>query len=137
MNVERTPLQRLEHIGFRAVGRWALDNGRARCVLAECASAANILYSFVVDGEVMYIGKTTRTLKERLYGYQNPGATQSTNRKGNRFILAALQADREVAVYALPDNGLLHDGGFPVNLAAGLKDSLISTVQPAWNKAGL
>lgn len=137
MNTEGTPLQRLEYIGFRAVGAWSLENGRVRCILTDCASAANILYSFVVDGEVMYIGKTVRTLKERLYGYQNPGPTQSTNIKGNGLILEALQAGSRVSVYALPDNGLLHYGGFHVNLAAGLEDSLVSNLKPAWNKAGI
>ena len=137
MNTERTPLQRLEHIGFRAVGAWSLDDRRLRYALMDCAAASNILYAFVVDGDVMYIGKTIRSLKARLYGYQNPGPTQSTNIKGNGFILEALKEGRAVAVYALPDNGLLHYGGFHVNLAAGLEDSLVSTLKPAWNKAGI
>lgn len=85
----------------------------------------------------MYLGKTVRTLKERLYGYQNPGPTQSTNIKGNRLILEALGAKRTVSVYALPDNGLLHYGGLHVNLAAGLEDSLVLALKPAWNKAGI
>jgi len=36
----------------------------------------------------------------------------------------------------LPDNGLLHFGDFHVNLAAGLEDSIIKTLNPLWNKTG-
>jgi hypothetical protein len=38
-----------------------------------------------------------------------------------------------VDVFALPDNGLLHYGDFHVNLAAGLEDSIILTLNPEWN----
>jgi hypothetical protein len=38
-----------------------------------------------------------------------------------------------VAIYVLPDNGLLYYGGFHVNLAAGLEDSLVRELQPPWN----
>ena len=33
----------------------------------------------------------------------------------------------------LPDTGLLRYGGFHINLAAGLEDSLISDISPPWN----
>jgi hypothetical protein len=42
-----------------------------------------------------------------------------------------------VDIFALPDNGLLHYGGFHINLAAGLEDSLISTLAPSWNRVGI
>jgi hypothetical protein len=137
MQPEHTPRQRLEHIGFRAVGHWQLADGRPRCLLSDCAGSANIIYAFVVAGEVMYIGKTVRPLKQRLYGYQNPGPTQSTNIKGNALIRSALELGSSVQIYALPDNGLLHYGGFHVNLAAGLEDSLVASLKPAWNRTGV
>ena len=72
-----------------------------------------------------------------MYGYQNPGATQSTNIKGNKFIRESLSGGSAVEVHALPDNGLLYYGGFHVNLAAGLEDSLVAQLKPKWNKAGI
>jgi hypothetical protein len=33
----------------------------------------------------------------------------------------------------LPDNGLLRFGGFHLNLAAALEDSLINDLRPRWN----
>jgi hypothetical protein len=72
-----------------------------------------------------------------MYGYQNPGPTQSTNKKGNGLIKELVTSGKEVEIFALPDNGLLYYGGFHVNLAAGLEDSIVSKIKPAWNKLGI
>jgi hypothetical protein len=101
------------------------------------ANSRNILYAFVSAEEVLYIGKTIQTLKSRLYGYQNPGGTQLTNVRGNKRLLELLAADASVHIYVLPDHGLMHYGGFHLNLAAALEDSLISQLKPKWNMAGV
>jgi len=93
----------------------------------------NVLYAFVSNGEIKYIGKTTQPLKGRMASYQNPGPTQSTNIKNNENIKMLLEADEAVDIFILPDIRLLHYGGFHINLAAGLEDSLISEISPPWN----
>jgi hypothetical protein len=40
---------------------------------------------------------------------------------------------KSVEIFALQDNDLLHYGGFDVNLAAGLEDSLVRDLSPPWN----
>lgn len=137
MNEHLSPLERLRTIGFQQVGSWWLDGEKPRCDITAHATAKNILYALVVDGDVTYIGKSVRTLRKRLYNYQNPGPRQSTSIRIHREIFQMLKGDRGVIVYALPDNGLLYYGGFHVNLAAGLEDSLIRSLKPLWNKAGL
>lgn len=137
MNEPLSPLQRLGRMGFRRVGEWRLEEDSIKFALAEQADARNILYAFVSDGELVYIGKTVQQLKRRIYGYQCPGPTQSTNIKGNGLIKAALVGSKGVEIYALPDNGLLYYGGFHVNLAAGLEDALVAKLRPAWNRAGV
>jgi hypothetical protein len=104
--------------------------------LVENADANNILYAFIAGDTILYIGKTVRSLKRRMYGCQHPGPTQTTNIKNNKRILETLTAGQSVEIYALPDNGLLYYGGFHVNLAAGLEDSLVKTLRPAWNITG-
>lgn len=128
-------LKRLIDMGFRLAGCWNCVAGRLSLDLAhdELGSASNVLYAFVARGEVSYIGKSQQTLRVRMYGYRNPGATQSTNIRNNRLLMDALAAGAQVQVYVLPDNGLLYYGGFHVNLAAGLEDSLIRELQPPWN----
>jgi hypothetical protein len=131
------PVGRLESMGFRRAGQWELKAGNLKCSLQDCADAKNVLYAFVCNHSVLYVGKSIQTLKKRMYGYSRPGPTQRTNIKGNAFLKKLISAGDEVLVYALPDNGLLFYGGFHVNLAAGLEDSLIAQLKPAWNGAGL
>ncbi|HUS25563.1 MAG TPA: GIY-YIG nuclease family protein [Candidatus Binatia bacterium] len=131
-----TPLQRLEYMGFRKVGAWSHNGEVFKCALTDLGDSANILYAFVSNGSVLYIGKTVQPLKRRMYGYQNPALTQSTNIKANKLIKEVLGASATVEIYALPDNGLLYYGGFHVNLAAGLEDNLIKALAPPWNRGG-
>ncbi|MDO8252065.1 MAG: GIY-YIG nuclease family protein [Rhodoferax sp.] len=129
--------EKLTAMGFRKCGEWRLVDDKLKCLLTVSAAAPNVLYAFVSESTVLYVGKTVRSLKKRMYGYQKPGPTQPTNIKGNKFIHEALAGGKVVDVHALPDNGLLYYGGFHVNLPAGLEDSLIANLKPKWNKAGI
>ena len=130
-----THLQRLEEIGFRKSGDWLLSSeGKIQVKLNDISRTTNALYTFVLDGEVVYIGKTTQHLRKRLYGYQNPKGTQATNLRGRDEILSSLIKGHKIEVFVLPDNGLFRFGGFHLNLAAGLEDSLINDIRPRWNK---
>jgi len=129
-------LDRLEAIGFRECGRWRLDDSRIRIDLHAHRDDVNVLYSFVSAGVPLYVGKTVQSLRARMSGYANPGPTQSTNIKANASIRELLLNGSEVLVYALPDNGLLRYGGFHVNLAAGLEDSIVKDIRPDWNRTG-
>ena len=126
-------MNRLLQIGFESVGHWKLSNGEPVFDLTRMMSESNILYAFVSDGEIKYVGKTTQPLAKRLLGYQSPGPTQSTNIKNRAKIKNLLIEGKVVDILALRDNGLLHYGNFHINLAAGLEDSLINKVRPEWN----
>lgn len=130
-------MKKLVDMGFKRVGVWKLSGDKIMYDLESCSDLKNVLYAFIYDGKVLYIGKTTQPLKKRMYGYQNPGTTQSTNIKGNGFIREHVASGKEVEIYALLDNGLLQYGGFHVNLAAGLEDSIVSGLKPIWNKMGI
>ncbi|MHB1458692.1 MAG: GIY-YIG nuclease family protein [Armatimonadota bacterium] len=101
--------------------------------LTRHATSNNILYAFICDGQVKYIGKTIRTLSARMYGYKNPGPTQITNINNNKRINDLLSEGIAVGILALPDNGLMHIGQFHLNLAAGLEDDIIRVINPEWN----
>lgn len=127
-------MKKIISIGFNQVGCWELDvESGFSYVLHNFAAHKNILYAFVCNDEVMYIGKTVRTLKERMSGYKNPGLTQTTNINNRKLIIESLQKNEAVEIYALPDHGLLNYGGFHLNLAAGLEDDLIRQLKPLWN----
>lgn len=130
---EHEKLARLENIGFVPVGAWSLDQEMISITCSQHATAVNVLYAIVVEGEPVYVGKTTQQLCKRMQQYRTPGETQPTNRRNRLAIIDALRAGRAVALYVLPDNGLMHYGGFHINLAAGLEDSIIRDLNPIWN----
>ena len=123
-------MKRLTDIGFRKAGEWKISSDGIIPNITELANAQNILYAFISDGMVLYVGKTTQSLKKRMSGYQNPGPTQNTNIKGKKFIIEYLSSGRRIEIYGLPDDGLQQIGVFHLNLAAGLEDSIISILKP-------
>jgi hypothetical protein len=128
-------MERLESIGFVRVGRWQREADHVRPYLEAHKSAKNVLYAFVVDGELKYLGKTVRPLIDRMNNYRYPGATQPTNKKNHEYIRKALDNNKHVDIFLLPPNELFHYGGFQLNLAAGLEDDLIRQLDPEWNGA--
>lgn len=126
-------MNRLLEIGFEPAGHWILENDQIKCELIRHSSQRNILYAFVCDGEVKYVGKTVRALATRMAGYKTPGKTQTTNIANHRRIKQLLAQNVAVEILALPDNGLLHYGQFHLNLAAGLEDDIIRVIDPEWN----
>lgn len=126
-------LAQLERIGFEKVGDWNLATGAIDFDVWSCANSANLLYAFDVDDVLTYIGKTRRTLADRLRNYRSPGEAASTNFHNNRRINEALCLGKAVSIHTLVDPGELQHFGFAVSLAAGLEDSLIRELDPEWN----
>jgi hypothetical protein len=126
----------LAKMGFVECGEFILENGKVKANLLESIGdpdSQHVLYAFIVDREVVYIGKTIRGLGSRMQNYCTPHKTQLTNTRNNVSIRDAINSGKHVKIYALPDNGLLHYGGFHVNLAAGLEDALVHDLDPRWN----
>lgn len=126
-------MNRLLEIGFEAAGHWVLESDKLNFKLTSHSTRANILYAFVCDGEVKYVGKSIQMLKDRMAGYRTPHKSQSTNVNGHKRIRDLLLQGIAVQILALPDNGLLHFGQFHLNLAAGLEDDIIRNINPDWN----
>jgi hypothetical protein len=123
-------------MGFINVGNWTLNNDNIQYQLASNQKAKNVLYSFVSDGEIMYIGKTTMQLTKRMYGYQKPGTSQRTNIRVNDKIKTLLTTDQPLEILIFRDLGLHKYNDFSINLAGGLEDTLIYELNPAWNYSG-
>lgn len=136
----------LLEIGFRDVGEWFWAEGRRgleyRLDGAHAAAhrplldEAPALYAFVQGERVVYIGKTARTLRDRLSGYRNPGRTQRTNWRCNEKIREEVAAGRPVRIFVFcpsPQVALLRFGEFAIDLPAGLENALIEAFEPPWN----
>ena len=73
--------------GFQYVGHWVLRDDDLLPVLDRPCDAKYILYAFVSEGSVKYIGQTFGSLSKRLKGYSKPGPTQITNIKNHQYVL--------------------------------------------------
>lgn len=128
-------MRRLLQIGFEQVGSWRMHDQELALELGRMNEQRNVLYAFVNDVEVLYVGKTTGTLGTRMGGYLRPHGTQRTNVRNHLALLQLLRQGRAIAIYAWPDPGIHRIGDFHLNYAAGLEDSIIRTVTPPWNGA--
>jgi hypothetical protein len=126
-------MNRLLEVGFELAGHWLLKNDKLTYELLRHAKQKNILYAFVCDGQVKYVGKSVRTLAVRMSGYRTPSKSQTTNINNHKNIIKHLHQQHAVEIFVLPDNGLLHYGQFHLNLAAALEDDIIRVIDPEWN----
>jgi len=128
-------MKRLLQIDFERVGRWRLSDDKLSLELTRMAGQRNVLYAFLQANEVLYVGKTTGTLENRMGGYLRPHATQRTNVRNNLALLKLLNDDFSVDIHAWADSGNHRIGEFHLNYAAGLEDSIIRSLSPPWNGA--
>lgn len=132
--VRTDALQKLIDIGFTDVGSWRLDGEGISFTLDDNAKESSILYSFVVNGEVKYIGKSIQTLYKRMYLYKQGGSSQVTNIRNRQSIKNSLEKGFAVRIYAFVQGTPMAYKDMPINISAGLEDNLISLLKPEWNK---
>ena len=130
---DKLGLNALLEIGFHEIGSWQISESGLALDLRVMADAVPALYAFVVGGEVRYVGKTARTIRQRLYGYLKPGDSQRTNIKVRGKLLEALLESNAVEIFGFADPRVQRVGRFLVNSAAALEDDIIAQLKPAWN----
>lgn len=131
----------LLNIGFVDIATWEADGDFIAYRLVGGDSDAkqvmlhepNALYAFACGEDVLYVGKTARSIGKRFVGYCRPGKTQQTNLRCHRNIKAALAEGAEIRILVFTPISHLRYADFEINLAAGLEDSLIKTFDPPWN----
>lgn len=126
-------LQKIISLGFEQVGRWFWDEDDLNFEITQHAKERDILYAFVEDGEVKYLGKSIQTLHKRIYLYKNCGPSQRTNIRVRQKLRACLKNGSQVLIYAFVQKMPLMYQDIPINLAAGLEDNLIASIKPEWN----
>jgi len=130
-------LSRLINIGFEEKGHWILDKtAKFKLTISDNdLNCKKVLYAFIIDNEIMYIGKTIQTIRKRFYGYINPGNTQVTNIRINEKILNELKNKKQIKIYIFQSKSKEYET-FNLNLSAGLEDDIILQTNPIWNING-
>lgn len=128
-------------VGFRHAATWIVAgqflayefNEQAEKELRPLFEVSNALYAFCRNESVLYIGKTTQSLRRRLAGYCRPAQTQATNLRCHTKIKEMLANSEKISILVFTPINQLQYAGFDINLAAGLEDSLIRQFLPPWN----
>jgi hypothetical protein len=123
-------------IGFELAADWHRDGERLGVSFVPgYIDKPKLLYAFVCDGEVKYVGVSVRTLRERIGNYRSN--LDRTNARIRKYIGELLANGSAVQVYTFADTGLMHYGPFHLNLAAGLEAGIIGKLRPEWNIASI
>lgn len=129
-------MKELIEIGFKKAGEWELKNMALICNLNDNYPDKDILYSFVCENEIKYIGKSVKSISQRLYGYKKPNISQTTNFRINELIIEKIRRGIQIEIFLFIDNVGLNYRGHKINLSAGLEDNLIAEFSPKWNSMG-
>ena len=133
----------LERLGFQNVGQRTSqgpkrlkDVGDDQEYWDELIKQVRALYAFCSGEEVLYIGKTARSITKRFVGYRAPGKKQTTNIKCHREIQRLIKLKETIRILVFPDIAKLQWDDFKINLAAGLEDALVAHFKPRLNGTG-
>ncbi len=84
-------------LGFEQVGFTSLKNGKLEIEISRNEQAKNILYAFIhkigedeINWQVMYIGHTRKSLKNRMVGYRLGNGQATNNRVHNHLKSMAM-----------------------------------------------
>ena len=136
---------KLVELGFIEVGSWNLSVKNSEridfIIKDEFLGEQDLLYSFVCDETVYYVGKTDITLKSRMTNYKagiKTGSAGSTNKYVHDKVLNLIKNNKNVKIYILLDNSKLNYQGIQISLASGLEINLIKSfnTEKLWNSRG-
>ncbi|MGH1405127.1 MAG: hypothetical protein ACRBBJ_01055 [Rhodomicrobiaceae bacterium] len=119
--------------GFLKIANWQIRNGAL--IIDGIIPNKRAVYAITLTDHVQYIGSTDVGLKKRIYGYLNPGRSQSTNIKINKLIVDHLLKKQKLSLLAaFPPNTTWN--GLPIDGVMGLESGLIKKLNPPWNIKG-
>lgn len=128
--------EQLIDLNFTIIGFWKTSNEELSYEVLDNKhnefEIDNSLYVFFdkENDRILYVGKTTQTLKKRFYGYIR-GNGQSTNSKIHNKLVK--ERSGKILILSLNDVLPFNWGIYNINLAAGLEDSMIEIENPLWN----
>jgi len=131
-------VEQLIKIGFIKAGYWHMGKkGLTFHLDADPKMKKEVVYAFVSDNDVYYIGKSDDTLHGRMTNYKSgkeENKSGITNKKVRSKINEILGSGGKVEIYVLSDIELNHKG-FKVSLSSGIEPSLIKALDPnlRWN----
>lgn len=128
----------VEHLGFRKIGEFSLDNGTIEYTLIDTENDKGC-YLFCYNNEIYYVGQTKNGIKTRLYQYKNPSSSQVTNKRINELLQTILGILGKVEILFLNES-IINKMQVQINklsITANIdiiETFLISGLLPKWNR---
>lgn len=120
-------------LGFVPVGAWALLSDSPACTIQNHPDRSPVVYAFLVEDFVMYVGKSNRSLRDRIGNLVHPEPSQRANQRSLLQIKQALAEGKRVTVYALVDWEPVTHRGLALDLPTALESTLVDRMCPPWN----
>ncbi|GBF07928.1 hypothetical protein DAERI_190061 [Deinococcus aerius] len=128
--------ERLSQLGFQLVGEWTLRHEKLVIPSGHdlLQAQGGVLYAFLDEDTLLYIGKSKNHLAMRLQRYRTPGKSLgSTNTELELAIRRRLLQGRRIFILAFQRTDTALYPGYVLDHAAGLEDSLIKQFSPPLN----
>ncbi len=123
-------------LNFSKIGFWKVENNSLSYELNGNKEneilISNALYIFFDEknSKILYVGKTTQTIEKSINNYIR-GNGESTHHKIHNNLIK--RTSKSISILVLNDIFPIKWGKYNINLAAGLKDSIIEIEKPEWN----
>ena len=136
-------LRRIEEIGFKKAGKWFFDkDGKLEFDLDETKKELkNVVYAYVIDKKVVYVGRTSRTLNSRVKSCHG-GKKLSVKIKerldegvsADIYVLSSENVNKETACRFMSD--ILTLGNAKILESLMIEKLELVQDENAWNKQG-
>ena len=138
----------LEKFEMKKIGEWILSNHKSTKHLSELhginfivpaniSTLRDVIYSFVIDSKIIYIGETTAGIASRFQGYRygNPLVTDTDNRIKIAITDALINHKTVEIWYAKPLAKYFLANGDVIEIPASkpIEEYLISICNPEFN----
>jgi hypothetical protein len=125
-------------LGFRKTGDWRLNGTNLECGLTDKDPRGNFLFAFVIAQKIKFLEYSRMSLEARMDAFVHTDnryavVFQPVNKRVREKLIASLEADEQVEIWAFhPSEETLYRG-YRVDLAAGLFYTLLKAFKPDWN----
>lgn len=93
-------MKKLSELGFKKIGVWKKNENNIFFQLKELNDAKEVLFAFVIDENVIYIGYSPINFETFLQTYANPSDIDLEKIKIKKFLLNKIN-DNKITIYAL------------------------------------
>ena len=123
MKKKKNTLNEIKKEGFTPLTEWTWQDGKIRLASIDWDKYSGWQYVFVVDDVAMYVGETSRLLRERMADYTGNTGEQPTRLRN--LIAGELKRKRPVLVYGRPEK----------DTSRRLREEsrLVEAFDPLWN----